>query len=286
MVYNVELSKVMKLQGNLEFHDYLKSEGIFNHSPPENVNFAGGTTEQAMDWLINGNTDTVDQINSLIQEMEAQDILTPGVLIPAPYYYGSAPRISAVISGHPKAMYKRVRVEAPNLQAPLSIYIDSLVSAKISHEILANRGAAALAFALAMKKVRPVELHLCALCDPFYNAIRRGVAVQIDLQSTDLSVASYMLTHPSFLRRLVFYVARKMAGINTANPEPVLMGIPTVDTTELRQILGMSAHDVYIPGAFNTDSSVWNNPIKWVKNKIAKHTGATAEQSRLQLTLY
>src|SRR4029077_8682402 len=121
--------------------------------------WAGKQIKVAADILTKGSTEHLARAEQIISQLEIDDILTNAKPVLQSSVVGFIPNVPAVIAGRPDCMYNRGWIEEPNAVAPLSVYVETTVSAGVSDREIINRGIAVLAFVLAMESVRPVDLY-------------------------------------------------------------------------------------------------------------------------------
>lgn len=238
--------------------------------------------------LQHGDMANVAAMERIIAQMQDQQIFASGLPMPVRSYWGTAPNINAVITGQPKTMYRRKRSENLSITAPISIFVDTVVSDGLSESAIINRGVAIMAFTMAMNIIRPVELTAIALGNPHGYSKKQikaayGSIVKLDTKPIDLARASFALTSKEYCRGLAFSCMRDCAdtsGCGIAWPWSLCgAGNPTsqeyIDT--MRHVCGASSNDVLVVGGHLTDRLMLTDPIAWVKQMLAKHNGAAAE---------
>lgn len=259
------------------FADYAETVPSRMHNNADEVGkdaFAGVSYSEAIYSLRNGNTENLEAAKKIIDQMNNSEIFANNVPIIRPDVVGMVPNVPGVVSGHPQGMMARHFEEMPSLNAPITVYFEAAVSAGVTHEQLVNRGVAALAFVLAMELVRPVDLYIVCLWSHTENKGVYGPIVKVASRPMDIGRATYMMTDPSFYRRLAFSSVNNMAGIDGRRcSKPWAFGDPTSDNyiEKARKHINFSNEDVYIKGGYLFDTLMLNDPITWVKQMIEKH---------------
>ena len=127
-----------------------------------------------------------------------------------------------------------------------------------------KRGIAILALVLKLQQIRPVNLYLLHEGDGRQDS-ETFTVVKLDTRPLDISVVCHTLTDVGFTRRLMFCAARRnnnfMYGWPRNYKQPEYQ-------TRIRQVLNMTASDIYIKGALIGDELL-NNPVAWVNKQIA-----------------
>lgn len=116
--------------------------------------WAGESRAESLDYLQNGNTKLVQAAEDLIAKLDSQISLER-----ADWHNdvsGAFPDIPAYCAGIPENMRARQVEQRDN--TPIKIYVGLFGSAGINHETMSNRGAAILALAIQLAKIRQVEI--------------------------------------------------------------------------------------------------------------------------------
>lgn len=241
----------------------------------------GGDDWQGYDWnkalrvLREGDLTNVAAAEKIIADMHDANIFSSGIPLPVRSVVGYSPCVPAAITGHPRSMYTRNRSETLSLNSPISIYVETTVSAGVSHSELMSRGIAVLAFAMAMNITRPVSLYTASIGKP--NSSSSGSVVRINTSPMDLGRAAYMLTNASYCRQLAFAAMKEAAPYgrqsNYISWPWDMMPRDGVYQASMREMLGMEGDDVLIYGGHLFDDLMRTNPVQWVKDMLAKHSG-------------
>jgi len=225
--------------------------------------FSGGDFNSAVSRLINGDTKGLEQAEKIIDKMRDAHVFTQGQPIIVSSIQGYVPNVPAVLMGHPEDMLVRSHSENQVETTPLKVFIETTVSASLSHAELINRGVACLALVMALGMQRPVELYACSFGDPAYNSRVYGAIVKLDSHPLDLGRAVYMLTNPAYCRRLMFATVHQQADYRRMSSIPFCRN--------RRDICGCDVNDILIEGGHGGDELMLRDPIAWVKKMLAKH---------------
>lgn len=219
-----------------------------------------------------GHKSALDRAMRLIDEMDTGGFLTTGRSHWESAIVGAIPHVPHAIIGVPDAML--ACVEAPRL-GPIEIVVDVCCSAEISTRAMETRGAAILAYVLALSAVRPVSLSICSsldgsklLADPTISG-RTGISspvISLGTTPLDLTSASYVLAHVGFMRHLMMgmasrdtnYSGRWGWGSNGISAEAVRLA---------REALGLVPDDLYIPPGHASDQLI-GHPEAWLRAKL------------------
>lgn len=244
--------------------------------------FAGASVREGCDKLIQGDTSRLAQAQEIISKFDVSDIVSHHISILSPSVVGYIPNVPAIIAGQPETMLNRSFVESPNVQAPLTVYVETTVSSGVSQTELINRGVAILAFVLAMEVIRPVDLYIAL---PHSHSKKPGVycpVIKIASRPMDLGRAVWMLTDPCFARRLFHTAINELSGAGRrCGVGPWCWGSPFSSgyETKFRALLDMKPDDVLIKGGHIYDRLMLDNPIAWVQSMVDKHRGVCEDQS-------
>lgn len=241
--------------------------------------FAGMSYDSAVQVLRSGNNANMSAAEKLIAEMQDQQIFASGLPLPRASLVGSQPRIAAVLTGHPKSMYRRVREDNSAMNTPLRVFVETTVSAAVSQDQLTKRGIAALAFVMAMNNIRPVELYCVTIGRPDYGSYQAAGAIcRVASRPVDLQRACFMLTDAAYARRLSFSSMSQLAGVRSyySHVGWAWGSEPRSDSyqSRMRALLEAKSDDVIIFGGYILDKLMLNDPIAWVKQMLAKHNAA------------
>jgi hypothetical protein len=262
-----------------EFGDYLKTipSNLWSTSSED---FAGVQLPQAIDYLQKGNVHNLEAAQKIMHELNTDDLFSVNVPVLRPDVVGIIPNVAGLVAGHPQGMFARHFEELPSLNAPLTVYIETTTSAGVPTQHLINRGIATLAFVLAMETIRPVDLYTVSIGSHSRRDGIYGAVVKIASRPMDIGRAVYMLTDPSYGRRIFHSMSNEMSGTNQrCGVGPWCFGSPSSDNyvPQMRKLLDMQPEDVYLKGGYLTDKLMLTNPIQWVKDMVAKHSNQTEQ---------
>jgi hypothetical protein len=260
-----------------EYLSYLSglNGGAYAHN--ERRDFYGLGWKDAKYTLCSGTSKYVADAQALINKMADENVFSTSRPELTTQMVGFLPNVPAYLSGQPETMYNITHTENESNIAPLSIYVETLISAGLSHKEIIARGTAVMAFALAMNNIRPVSIYTVCISKPYKSNHNAGIVCAIPTKPLDIERAAFMLCDPAFSRRLAFQAMADHAGSpNKSNVNPwAYNGNPTTKEYEanMRLALQLEPHDVFIYGGYSLDQLMLDNPIQWVKNMIAKHRG-------------
>lgn len=244
---------------------------------PSKDEFGGVDIPIACKYLRNGCTENLDEARKIMDQMGNENLFSMSVPMLRADVQGIIPNVPGLLAGHPQGMFARHIEETPALNAPLTVYFEASVSAGIDHDTLVRRGVAALAFVLAMEVIRPVDLYITCLWSHSQRAGVYGSVVRVPSRPMDLGRATYMMTDPSFYRRLAFSAVNDMSGTNSTKcSKPWVMDSGPTNKNYIpymRELLDMQPDDIFIKGGYLLDRNMTDNPVQWVKDMIAQHGG-------------
>lgn len=186
---------------------------------------------------------------------------------------GGAPNVAAFLAGSPLSMRRRVRTM--DAAAPLTIAVEMTVSAAVTAENIARRGAAALALARIAAASRPVTLWAVYGCQS--EGQHAAFAVRIETAPLDVSRAAWLLCAPEACRRAAFSICSVLAGW-PADSEGVQWMRDHNDTmaailpaltgaSDLVTVAGLNSEDGR--AAFADDAAA----AAWVQSMLTTHGG-------------
>lgn len=260
-----------------DYADYLRNcrEDVGIHDP----RWAGGSLSHGIDKLINGDTIRLAQAQAILDKLDLAAVFSNDIPVLEPCIAGFAANVPAAIAGHPQAMFHRGFVESPSVMAPLSVYVETTVSAGVTQDQLVKRGVAVLAFCLAMELVRPVDLYCVSLISHDSRPGVWGAVTKIQSRPMDIGRAVWMLTDPNYARRCLFTGATQQHGKQLDRGPWCFNSNPSADgyVANMRDILGMDADDVFMKGGYLFDTLMLNDPVAWVRKMIEQHSNKQGE---------
>jgi hypothetical protein len=240
--------------------------------------------------LVKGDNSRVRMSDELLTKMEA--VHAPRAKYTQIYdVAGSRPDIGRFLAGDPINM--RRRVKRPTDEAPLAIVADIMISAGISAEKQARRGAAVLALVRALGDIRPVTLYAMSGVDSSDGAIYN--LIRMDTQPLDLSRASFLLQSAGVARCAAFAIANGY-GFRGRWPYKRSVGAGAKKNSPLyrdhvREILaGMIPEEqfLYVASGYLHDehaADLDTNPEKWL-NAMIQQFGSAHDDSEAGHSLY
>jgi hypothetical protein len=267
-------SCVARFDSPEEYRAYLQSSEVRSYNWLGD-SWSGGTFDQCADKLYHGDTSTVADAEKIMSQLADAHIFSFDVPLTVPSVVGHMPLVPAAITGVPESMLARQYEPQQSNRSPLTIYIETTVSAGVSHNELIKRGVAALAFALAMNTIRPVEVYAISMGSPGktkYNAT--GAIVKIESKPLDIGRAAWILTNPGYCRTLAFSAMGHMAKSTSRRIDWSWNCTPTSQKyiAKMRELCDMSPQDVLISGGHLSDSLMRRDPVAWVRQMIEQHT--------------
>jgi hypothetical protein len=155
--------------------------------------------------------------------------------------------------------------------------VDLGISAAISAQQVCNRGIAILALVRALSSHRPIELWACDFgsSDPTMsghggaNAV--CIAAKIETTPLDLAAASYALTHPAFVRNVLFNLEKKYHNFLGGWPFRINRALTRMEMEMLlRPMFHHVAETLALPGLHVADQSM-KDPEAWLTRQLAEH---------------
>jgi hypothetical protein len=266
---------IVRLDSPEAYAEWFETNNVRETHHTKGNSWGGDSYNSNINKLRVGDETLVSEAEKIIDKMQEQEVFTVGTPIMQSSIVGSIVNVPAAIMNHPKSMFRRVISETSNLNAPLTIYIEVVVSAGVSHKELMNRGIAVLAFCMAMQAIRPIEVYTVN-CGGTNQSGCAGTIVKIASQPLDLARAAWMLTNPGYARSLAFASIQHVHSFTGAwawNHYPD--GPNGKYVQSMREMLGMNPEDIFMNGAFLGDELCLKDPVAWVQMMIKKHTDQT-----------
>jgi hypothetical protein len=243
----------------------------------------------AIKYCFTGDESAVAQSDALLECMEEHITMPSTRAIWTDDVTGAFPNIPAFISGQPLNMRQRVKTQIDS--APLAIMVDLGISAAITATQVRNRGAAILALVRALSAHRPIELWAMDFgsaddsSSGSYGALSRNksncvcVAAKIETSPLDLSSACYALTHPAFVRQVLFSLEEKYHDFRGGWPFRLNRALTRHEMEVL--IAPMWTHvaeTLCLPGLHVADESM-TDPEAWLKRQLSEHDPLKLEET-------
>jgi hypothetical protein len=243
--------------------------------------------ESAISYCFTGDESGVEQSDALLHRMEEHIQMPSTRALWTDDISGAFPNIPAYIAGQPLNM--RTRQRAQTESAPLAIMVDLGISAAISAQQVRNRGTAILALVRALSAHRPIELWAMdfgSADDGAASAYGFGssrsncvcVAAKIETSPLDLSTACYALTHPAFVRQVLFSLEEKYHDFRGGWPFRINRALSRHEMEVLCAPMWPHVSETLaLPGLHAADESM-TDPESWLKRQLAEHDPLKLEE--------
>jgi hypothetical protein len=240
----------------------------------------GLSVQKAIDYCFTGDTSAVPASDLLLSKMEEHILMPSTRALWTDDVAGAFPNIPAFIAGQPLNMRTRVKHQIDS--APLAIMVDLGISAAISAAQVSNRGTAILALVRALSAHRPIELWAMD-----FGAADEGgmglpncvvVAARISTTPLDLSTASYALTHPAFVRQVLFSLETKYHNFVGGWPFRLNRALSRHEMEVLCAPMWPHVSETLaLPGLHVADQSM-RDPEAWLKRQLSEHDPLKLEE--------
>lgn len=182
---------------------------------------------------------------------------------------GAVPIVPAFIAGQPCSM--RRREPTRDVDAPVALVLNTVLSAGCEHDVVIRRGVAVLALARMLHARRPVELW--QVCELQVAAKDAGyLFCRLDLATVDLAICAQVLAGTSHTRGLGYGAITCLWGSGGGwafnNHDLSIRHFPDVCRWALPHVQDVLA----IPGV-HIDDPLSSDPDKWIVAKLAELTG-------------
>lgn len=132
----------------------------------------GGTHEDALRYCREGDLSKVEDAERLVDRLDLEIDTNATRPMWTPSVVGSFPLVPAFLAGTPEAML--ARTDVPDARGEVEIWANTTVSGACTSADMKRRGVVALAFAMALSRVRNVKLVVYSTLDCSNVAIRLG----------------------------------------------------------------------------------------------------------------
>ena len=265
--------KIAMFDSPEEFVESHEKHCGFNYELLHPEEWQGGRASVCRETLRNGCLDNLDNAKEIMSKLDISDLLTSNMPLLENDMVGFVPNVSAYIAGQPETMFTMIESEQQALNTPIRVFVETTVSAGITHEQLTQRGTSILAFVLAMNTVRPVELYTISVVQSDNASGTFGHAVRLP-NPMDLSRAVWMLTNPGYARGLMFSYMNYLSGVHPYTGPWPFGSNPTKNryTECMRDVFSMADNDIFLKGGYLFDHDMLNNPIAWVNKMVREHS--------------
>ena len=247
------------------------------------------------DW--SGGSDYMSQKDAIHYSREGMPEMVPGIMsqLKALTSESEAPahawvravdgyrrlNVDAYLSGNP--MFASKRKLAPKKTESCRIVVQLDISACITKDDMVKRGACLMGLVMALQ-ARGVHTQVTIMSDAgaqdCHSPCEGFQLVDLDVDPMDVSVCAFVLSHPAFVRSVMWSVAsREGEGVNGSlwtslidrcgtmdNPAAVAKYIPRI-----RQVLELAETDIYVPPFYGHDPMM-ADPIAWIAKMVDKVT--------------
>lgn len=225
--------------------------------------WAGETWDEALEGARRGRTGLVPDAEALLERVR-QEVESPASVW-APARAGAYPVVPDALAGLPEPM--RRRVPAQDSRAPVRVLVDLTSSGGLEHGLLARRGVAFLALAMALSVERPLELYVVVAL----GGGRRDVVLVAELPTRplDLAAACHALTSQGYVRGLCYSLCRELGsgGEWAFSVTPDGARGRAAYAARLSEALGATEDDLVVPPAYLEDEAA-RDPVGFVRRAV------------------
>lgn len=251
------------------YSEYLQAarENAKNVSADRDAYWQGGTYAECLGKAFNGDDSMVADAERIMTQIEAiadETVRREWVSSPC----GAYPVVPEAIAGFPTPMRQLSHVASE--YAPVSVYVNTVMSGGISHAQIMRRGAAILALVLKLQETRPVNLFVTIEVQVKRTNLR--MVIPIDSQPFSVAVACNALMSTGFTRALGYRMAGPKDTVDWPDEYRTVNTSSPRYTPIARGILGLADTDLYIPPMYLEDPLL-NDPIKWINDRIKDCNG-------------
>jgi hypothetical protein len=270
-------------QSPSELGDFARSSKL-RASPSSPYWDMGLGLDRAIDYCFTGDLSAVAASDDLLSRMEEHITMPSTRALWTDDVAGAFPNIPAYIAGQPLNMRTRVKHQIDS--APLAIMVDLGISAAINATQVRNRGTAILALVRALSAHRPIELWAMDFGGADESGASYGrtsnavcIAAKIETSPLDLSSACYALTHPAFVRQILFGLEEKYHDFRGGWPFRINRALSRHEMEVLCAPMWPHVSETLaLPGLHVADQSM-TDPEAWLKRQLAEHDPLKLEET-------
>jgi hypothetical protein len=253
---------------------WFASGGLRNGSPMGSAWYNHESPADTARYAESGNAALVPQAEAMLAKLDLAIETPRRAWERAPA--GAFPWVPDVLAGLPTPMRRQVHV--PDERAPVNILTVTTSSAGVSSAVLERRGIVILAAAMALSRLRPVNLCAIAMLDGPKDGSGETVIInRINTTPLDLATACWMLTSAGYARRITYDMARTLNNFSGGWPRGFLYGAPERYYDNLTARLGYRKADTLFIGAAHISDPLLADPLAWVQGQINRFTTQTTE---------
>lgn len=155
----------------------------------------GGSFEESLEWLENGDTEFVEKAERLLDKIDAEIDSEETRPQWEQSVAGYIPLVPAFLAGTPENML--MRTETPDPRGDIEIWVEMGCSVCVSQQAMQRRGVILLAVAMALARVRNVRIVV-------YSAFKFGNMVIRLNYPIDIAEVCGVITRTTTTRRLMY----------------------------------------------------------------------------------
>lgn len=197
--------------------------------------WAGGSWDDAVRYAVEGDLSQVEAAEKLVDKLD-REIDTDGVRpMWMPSVVGALPLVPAYLAGTPEAML--ARTDVPDARGDVEIWANTTVSSNCRSRDMVRRGVVTLAFAMALSRVRNVQIVIYSTCEAESVAIR--LASPIDYSEVCASFCQSNITRKLFYGWAVAHKKNPYATLRWASWAESVTGAMSTERDALTERAGM-----------------------------------------------
>lgn len=178
----------------------------------------------------------------------------------------------------------RVKHKEENDRAPIKVFIESCVSAGVSHDELIKRGTAITALLMRMNEERPVELYTFTSfrLTSIYGKHETHFAIKMDSAPVNITQVLQTFAEPSFLRMLNFNICDTVTREESQHQTTINWSRESLDwatgekshtsrADNLRAYWQLDPQDILVERGYLSDAALMgSDPVAWVHAQLEK----------------
>ncbi len=175
---------------------------------------------------------------------------------------GGCVSVARFLAGAPNCMSRLVEVEGEH--APVRVFVGTACSQGVEVEAMNKRNMACLALAMALSRVRPVELWAYALSSPS-GAPDVCIMTRLGTSPLDLAAATGALSI-TYARAFAYRIAQTVDSPQGATAPPCHLGWSSIPEAVA---VGATGDDVVVPQVrYDEADAIVRDPVAWVETRL------------------
>lgn len=249
--------------------------GVSCYSPVSQSYLTGDALDAMYTRAISGDDSLVAKAEKLMDEIEsASYAVTAKTTIND--VHGARLNMGEYLSGIPTC-FRRHKKQSTMANVPANFYICVGFGSLVSAELTMKRGIAITALVAKLATIRPVNLYIIDENISMYDSICT-TSIRLETSPLNLAQVAYCVTSPEYIDGIIYSLAR-IHGHMIQWPRAKRADMAKSYAAKILSQLGETElnSSLYLSGIDNAEIQSFNDPIKWVNEKLALFAGLSDE---------